>query len=183
MAILGIDNKYHMANANIIDSGFLQVHAPLKQANSSEAQAALDESLQILTLEEQGLVEIVDPSKTGNKPKKLVAVEVYGYEVGRGKNKRVVTPDDVYKLAAIGSTDREIARWFDMDENTLKYNFSSIIAKGREDLHQSLRMAQIKLALSGNATMLIWLGKNILEQSDNPTNTEANQPLPWIEEE
>ena len=183
MAVLGIDNKYHMANANIIDSGFLQVHAPLKQSNSSEPLGSTDESLQILTLEEQGLVQAVDPSKTGNKPKRLVAVEVYGYEVGRGKNKRVVTPDDVYKLSAIGSTDREIARWFDMDENTLKYNFSSIIAKGREDLHQSLRLAQIKLALSGNATMLIWLGKNILEQSDNPTNTEANQPLPWNEED
>jgi hypothetical protein len=121
----------------------------------------------------------VDPSKTGNKPKKLIAVEVYGYEVGRGKNKRVVTPNDVYKLAAIGSTDREIARWFDMDENTLRYNFSDIIAKGREDLSQSLRHAQLKLALSGNATMLIWLGKNLLGQSDNPTETEANAALPW----
>lgn len=123
--------------------------------------------------------EPVDPSKTGNKPKKLVAVEVYGYEVGRGKNKRVVTPDDVYKLAAIGSTNREIARWFDMDESTLAYNFATILAKGREDLSQSLRMAQLKLALSGNATMLIWLGKNILGQTDNPTDSESNQPLPW----
>lgn len=127
--------------------------------------------------------EPVDPSKTGNKPKQLVAVEVYGYEVGRGKRKRVVSPEDVYKLAAIGSTDREIARWFDMSENTLKYNFSSIIAKGREDLSQSLRMAQLKLALSGNATMLIWLGKNLLGQSDNPQDTAANQALPWTEKD
>ena len=123
--------------------------------------------------------EPVDPSKTGNKPKKLVAVEVYGYEVGRGKNKRIVTPDDVYKLAAIGSTDREIARWFDVNEDTLRYNFKDSLAKGREDLCQSLRHAQLKLALSGNATMLIWLGKNILQQSDNPTDTEATQALPW----
>lgn len=123
--------------------------------------------------------EEVDPSKTGNKPKKLVAVEVYGYEVGRGKNKRIVTPDDVYKLAAIGSTDREIARWFDVNEDTLRYNFKDSLAKGREDLSQSLRHAQLKLALSGNATMLIWLGKNLLGQSDNPTDSDANLPLPW----
>jgi hypothetical protein len=123
--------------------------------------------------------EPVNPSKTGNKPKKLVAVEVYGYEVGRGKNKRVVTPDDVYKLASMGSNDREIALWFSMNEDTLRYNFADIIAKGREDLRQSLRRAQIKLALSGNAVMLIWLGKNILGQSDNPTDSEANQSLPW----
>ena len=126
--------------------------------------------------------EPVDPSKTGNKPKKLVAVEVYGYQVGRGLKKRIVNPDDVYKLAVIGSSDREIARWFDMDENTLRYNFSDIMEKGREDLKHSLRKAQIKLALSGNATMLIWLGKNILSQSDTPSNTDANTPLPWSED-
>ena len=121
-------------------------------------------------------------SKTGNKPKKLVAVEVLGYEVGRGLRKRVVVPDEVYNLANIGCSDREIARWFDIDENTLRYNFSEIMEKGREDLKHSLRRAQIKLALGGNAVMLIWLGKNMLGQSDTPGNTEASQPLPWVEE-
>jgi hypothetical protein len=137
-----------------------------------------DEDIEIIPFVEAP----IDPSKTGNKPKRLVAVEVYGYEVGRGRNKRVVTPDDVYKLSAIGSSDREIARWFDMDENTLRYNFSDIIAKGREDLSQSLRMAQLKLALSGNATMLIWLGKNILGQQENPVDSESNRALPWTDE-
>jgi hypothetical protein len=123
-----------------------------------------------------------DPSKTGNKPKKLKALEVMGYEVGRGLRKRIVNPDDVYKLAQIGSTDREIARWFDIDENTLRYNFSDVLEKGRTELKQSLRMAQLKLALSGNAVMLIWLGKNILGQSDNAAASEENKPLPWTEE-
>lgn len=122
-------------------------------------------------------------SKTGNKPKQLVAVEVYGYEVGRGRRKKVVVPQDVYSLAQIGATDREIAQWFDIDENTLRYNFSDIMQKGREDLKHSLRRAQLKLALSGNAVMLIWLGKNMLGQSDNPMNTSDDQPLPWSEDE
>ena len=121
--------------------------------------------------------------KTGPKPKDLITVEVTGYEVGRGITKRVVFDEDVYKLAAMGCTDSEIARWFDMSESTLKYNFSDIIAKGREHLKHSLRRSQIKLALSGNATMLIWLGKNILGQSENPINSEANQPLPWTDAE
>jgi hypothetical protein len=30
--------------------------------------------------------------------------------------------------------------------------------------------------------MLIWLGKNILGQSDNPTNSDANAPLPWTDD-
>lgn len=123
-----------------------------------------------------------DPSKTGPKGKRLKAAEVWGYEVGRGLRRRIVTPDDVYKLANIGMNDREIARWFDIDENTLKYNFSSIMEKGREELKMSLRRAQIKLALSGNAVMLIFLGKNMLGQSDNPAAGSDEKPLPWQDE-
>lgn len=122
-----------------------------------------------------------NPSKTGNKPKQLVAVEVYGYEVGRGRRKKVVVPKDCYELAAIGCTDREIAQWFDINEDTLRYNFADIIAKGREDLKHSLRRAQIKVALSGNPTMLIWLGKQILQQSENPVNTDIDKVLPWTD--
>jgi len=127
--------------------------------------------------------EPVDPSKTGNKPKQLVAVEVYGYEVGRGRRKRVVVPKDVYNLAVIGCNDREIATWFDINENTLKYNFSSIIAKGREDLKHSLRRAMIKNALGGNAALQIFLAKNFLGMSDTPVNSEDKLPLPWTDEE
>jgi hypothetical protein len=137
-----------------------------------------EEDYEILPL----LQEEQDPSKTGPRPKKLVAVEVFGYEVGRGKNKRVVTPDDVFKLSALGCTDRDIATWFSMDENTLRYNFSEILAKGREDLKIALRQAMLKNALGGNAVMQIWLSKNYLGMSDNPNHSDDKQPLPWTEE-
>jgi hypothetical protein len=123
-----------------------------------------------------------DPSKTGNKPKQLKAIEVYGYEVGRGLRKKVVVPEDIYKLAAIGCTDREIALWFDIKEDTLRYNFAEILAKGREDIKMALRNAMIKNALNGNAVMQIWLSKNWLGFSDNPQNTEDSKPLPWTDE-
>ena len=127
---------------------------------------------------------VVDPSKTGPKnKKKLVAVEVLGYEVGRGLNKRVVTPEDVYKLAALGHTDREIATWFSMKEDTLRYNFADIMDKGRQEMKTALRNAMFKNALSGNAALQIFLAKNILGMSDNPSNSEEHQPLPWIEDE
>lgn len=126
--------------------------------------------------------DIPASGKRGPKPKDLVAVEVTGYQVGRGMTKKVVFDADVYKLAAMGCSDREIATWFDVNEETLRYNFKDIMLKGREDLKQSLRRAQIKLALSGNATMLIWLGKNILSQSESPLDNEANAPLPWDDE-
>jgi hypothetical protein len=120
-----------------------------------------------------------DPSKTGNKPKQLVAVEVMGYEVGRGLRKKVVSPEDVYKLAALGMSNREIARWFDIDHQVVNYNFQTIIDKGREDMKTSLRKAMLKNAMSGNAALQIFLAKNMLGMSDNPHVTEDNKILPW----
>ena len=127
--------------------------------------------------------EPVNPSKTGNKPKKLIAVEVFGYEVGRGRTKRIVVPKDVYELAVIGCNDREIARWFDMNEDTLRYNFADIMEKGREDLKHTLRRAMIKNALGGNAALQIFLAKNMLGMSDAPTNTDDQKPLPWTDDD
>lgn len=111
------------------------------------------------------------------KTRKTAIMEVEGVVVGR--DKKIVPPNEVYKLAAIGCKNQEIADWFGIDENTLTYNFSEEITKGRVSLKQSLRKAQLSVALSGNATMLIWLGKNLLGQSESPLDTESNQPLPW----
>ena len=114
------------------------------------------------------------------KTTKLGEKTVEGKVVGRDKT--IVPAEEVYKLAQIGCKNQEIADWFGIDENTLTYNFSEDITKGRENLKQSLRRAQLKLALSGNATMLIWLGKNILMQQENPVNTDSGSPLPWPED-
>ena len=123
-----------------------------------------------------------DPSKSGPKPKKLVAVEVYGYEVGRGNTKRVISPDDVYKLAAMGCNNKEISTWFDINKDTLQYTFGDIIEKGREDMKMRLRQAMWKNAWGGNVVMQIWLSKQYLGFTDSPVNTEANAPLPWQED-
>jgi hypothetical protein len=102
-----------------------------------------------------------------------------GLVVGRGANRKVVPPDEVWKLAAMGCTLEEMSEWFQVKPDTLKYNFADYIAKGRAELKRRLRSAQIKAAMGGNVTMLIWLGKNILGQSDAPQDSAANQPLPW----
>jgi hypothetical protein len=65
----------------------------------------------------------------------------------------------------------------------LRYNFSVELVKGREALKQSLRRAQLTVALNGNPTMLIWLGKQYLGQSENTLETNENQILPWNMEE
>jgi hypothetical protein len=122
-----------------------------------------------------------DPHKPGPKPKQLVAVEVLGYQVGRGIRKRVVTPEDVFKLAALGCSDREISLWFDIAYETLRYNFSDIMAKGRQEMKTQLRHAMFKNALSGNAALQIFLAKNMLGMSDNPAQSDDTRTLPWID--
>lgn len=121
-------------------------------------------------------------SKTGPKKKVLVQATYTGIEVGRGENKRVIDPREVEKLASIGMKDREIAEYLDIDDSTLAYNFKPILVKGRHNLKISLRRAQISVALGGSVPMLIWLGKNILGQSDSPLDSEANAPLPWSDD-
>lgn len=106
-----------------------------------------------------------------------------GLIVGRGKNKTVIDPQEVEKLAELHCTIQEMADFFRVPRETLKYNFRDIITKGKERTKQRLRKAQIELALKGNAVMLIWLGKNLLQQQDNPQDSSNLQPLPWSEEE
>jgi hypothetical protein len=102
-----------------------------------------------------------------------------GLVVGRGKTQRVVPPDEVWKLAEIGMTDREIAEWFMIKEDTLRYNFAEYLTKGRAGMKRRLRAVQISTALGGNATLLIWLGKQYLGQTDSPIMANDDKVLPW----
>lgn len=126
-----------------------------------------------------------DESKPYNKPgpngeHKWAEKTVLGIVVGR--NKIIVPPEEVEHQASLGCTDREIAAYFDVHENTLRYNFKEFLTKGRHTLKTSLRQAQLRVALDGNPTMLIWLGKNMLQQNDNGTTSDEARPLPWSDE-
>jgi hypothetical protein len=113
------------------------------------------------------------------KDPKWGEVTKQGLIVGRGKTQRVVPPDEVYKLSEIGCTDREIAEWFMIKEDTLRYNFAEYLTKGRAGMKRRLRAVQLSTALAGNATLLIWLGKQYLGQTDSPINSDDDKPLPW----
>lgn len=118
------------------------------------------------------------PKRDPLKPRKMGTKTIEGVVVGR--DKKIIPPEEVVKLAQIGCKDIEIADWFGIDSNTLRYNFSADLIKGRAALNISLRRAQINTALSGNPTMLVWLGKQYLGQSDTPMAGDDNQILPWV---
>lgn len=114
-------------------------------------------------------------------PRKTTTVEEEVVIVGR--DKKPVKPEDVEKLAAIGCKDPEIADWFGIKKDTLRYNFATELLKGRERMKQSLRRTMLDVALHDrNVVMLIYLSKNFLGMSDNGFTSDANQPLPWEEQ-
>lgn len=99
-----------------------------------------------------------------------------------GRDKTPVPPDEVEHMASLGCPDREIATYFAVKEDTLRRHFADYLVKGRQRLKTSLRQAQIRIALEGNAVMLIWLGKNILQQNDYGTASADHAPLPWSDD-
>ena len=77
-------------------------------------------------------------------------------------------PDYIFSgLAAIGLTEPEICSLLRIKPESLDSK-RELLAQGRARLKHALRRAQIKQALKGNASMLIWLGKTYLGQKDQP---------------
>lgn len=78
------------------------------------------------------------------------------------------------KLCAIQATEEEIAGWFKCSEETIRrfcqntygMQFCEVYKRLSANGRISLRRTQFKIAESGNATMAIWLGKQLLGQKD-----------------
>ncbi len=81
--------------------------------------------------------------------------------------------EQVTKLAAIGAKTTEIADFFECSTDTVTRRFAAELSKGRASVRLSLRQWQLKAAEKGNATMLIWLGKQMLDQKDQASNESS----------
>ncbi len=89
--------------------------------------------------------------------------------------------DLIFKLATLHCAYKEIASVVGTSETTLEKRYSGIIEKGRAEGKKSLRRAQMEKALQGDVRMLIWMGKQYLDQKDSPQDEENTVPLPWDE--
>ena len=96
--------------------------------------------------------------------------------------KKEIDEELLYKLAVIHCTMQEMVDIIGVSEDTLKRRYAGIIAKGKAEGKQRLRRKQVEVAMSGNAVMLIWLGKNLLGQSDTPVQEEDKTVLPWTDD-
>lgn len=121
------------------------------------------------------------PPKSSPKPKQLAEGTIQGYPIGR--DKKIVPPDEVQKLAALGCTNRDIARFYGIAEDNIPRHFADFVTKGREELKISLRRAMLNNACkNNNAAVQIFLAKNILGMADIPINNDENRPLPWTDD-
>ena len=78
---------------------------------------------------------------------------------------------ELERLSAMQCTDEEIAAWFKVTTRTIerrrkKRTFAEVMDRGRAKGRISVRRQQMKLLEAGNATMGVWLGKQILGQTD-----------------
>jgi hypothetical protein len=78
---------------------------------------------------------------------------------------------ELEKLCSLQCTDQELASWFGVTTRTIerkrkKKAFAEVMERGKAKGRISVRRMQMKLLEQGNATMGVWLGKNILGQVD-----------------
>ncbi|MBZ0200880.1 MAG: hypothetical protein K8H86_13500 [Ignavibacteriaceae bacterium] len=92
------------------------------------------------------------------------------------KKKEIAEEQKIEKLAGFGLTNKEISEALGYDENTLKRNFEIFLIKGRGNLRERLRRKQLDVALRGNVAMLIWLGKQYLNQAEK-TDESGNYSI------
>ena len=86
----------------------------------------------------------------------------------RGRPKKKIDYELVEKLAYIQCTQEEISSILGISTRTLQRDkeFCRIYKNGMDNGKMSLRRLQWKAAEKGNNTMLIWLGKQYLGQTD-----------------
>ena len=90
--------------------------------------------------------------------------------------------EQIVRLAELQCTIREIAYVMGVSKEVIERNYRDEVELGKVEGKVKLRRAQWRNAIENeNVTMQIWLGKNILGQSDTPLDDESNQILPWSE--
>ncbi|MGB9620564.1 MAG: hypothetical protein ACPL7K_09150 [Armatimonadota bacterium] len=72
----------------------------------------------------------------------------------------------VERAAALGLTAEEIGELLGVSRWTIERRAAAALQRGRAKLSLRLRRMQWQVAKRGSATMLIWLGKQYLGQTD-----------------
>lgn len=98
--------------------------------------------------------------------------------------KREIDEAEVAKYALAGCYDKTIARLTGIPETTLKDRCRDLISKKRAERKYIILVAQNKAVKLGVPSMLIFLGKNYLKQTDRQDlnlGGQKDNPLNFVE--
>ena len=99
-------------------------------------------------------------------------------------NRKPIDVKRVIELASKGYALKDIAALEDISDDTLRRRCADACEKGFRLRNGMLRAKQMERAMNGSDTMLIWLGKQLLDQRDK-SETEITGRLhlaEWIGE-
>ena len=96
-----------------------------------------------------------------------------------GRPRKEIDQNQFERLCALHCTVSELSDWFGATDKTLNAwckrtygkSFSVVFKEKKSGGNISLRRKQMEVALSGNVSMLIFLGKNYLGQTDRIEET------------
>jgi hypothetical protein len=103
-----------------------------------------------------------------------------GTRNGAGRKAVHIDLTELEKLCVLHCTEQEIAAWFGVSTRTIEMRrkqpeFAEVMERGKAKGRISVRRAQMKLLETGNATIAVWLGKQLLGQRD-VTPVEVSGP-------
>jgi hypothetical protein len=103
---------------------------------------------------------------------------------GQGRFTIVIDPVQLGKLAELCCSIEEVAAYFRCSPTTVRHRLKrdplkTVWETGISRGKISLRRAQLHAALNGDRVMMIWLGKNLLDQKDRVEQTEQNDKR-WV---
>jgi hypothetical protein len=92
----------------------------------------------------------------------------------KGRRPAQIDLVELERLCSLSCTDQELADWFGVSTRTIekrkkRREFAEAMQRGRSRGRISVRRAQMKMLETGNGTMGVWLGKQMLGQRDTIT--------------
>lgn len=90
-------------------------------------------------------------------------------------------PELLETLAGFNLSMAEIAAVAKCSVDTLERRFAEVIESGRANGRASLKRRQFSVAMDGNPTMLIWLGKVMLGQKETSVLETREMPQVVVE--
>ena len=103
-----------------------------------------------------------------------------GFEnCGMGRPVKNINKELLRELSGLNCSYAEMSRLIGVAESTLTRRYAQVIKEGRETVKTSLKRKQYEVAMNGNPTLLIWLGKIIVGQKEK-VETERDFELTII---